>query len=224
VDARSPGDQQPPGGPAPSERPAERPAEWPARWPAGRVALLAAAVLVGVASVGTLAALGRSASHPSGDAVVVAGGPGADAAPPLRTYPSGTPVPATLDLPALRSRGRVDLAGFRGHPVLVNFWASTCAPCVREFPLLARVQAAHRANGLVVLGVLVNDPPAAGRAFAARHGGSWPIAVDQGQRTADAWGVFGLPSTFFIRRDGTLAASKLGELTPAVLAAALPRL
>jgi cytochrome c biogenesis protein CcmG/thiol:disulfide interchange protein DsbE len=101
--------------------------------------------------------------------------------------------------------------------VVVNFWATWCEPCVREFPLLARAAAGHRADRLAVVGVLYRDQPDAARAFARRHGGGWPVGVDADGRTAAAWGVVGLPQTFFVRPDGTLASHQLGELTPANL-------
>jgi cytochrome c biogenesis protein CcmG/thiol:disulfide interchange protein DsbE len=102
--------------------------------------------------------------------------------------------------------------------VLVNFWATWCEPCVREFPLLREAAAAHRAERLALVGVLVEDQPAAARAFIRRHGGGWPVGLDPQGRAAAGWGVtVGLPHTVFVRPDGTLASHQLGELTPASL-------
>jgi thiol-disulfide isomerase/thioredoxin len=133
----------------------------------------------------------------------------------VQTYPPGKAAPPlrlrTLDGDPL------DLAALRGRPVVVNFWATWCEPCVREFPLLARAAAAHRADRLAVVGVLVQDRPDAARAFVRQHGGAWPVGVDADRRTADAWGVVGLPHSFFVHPDGTLASHQLGELTPATL-------
>jgi cytochrome c biogenesis protein CcmG/thiol:disulfide interchange protein DsbE len=137
------------------------------------------------------------------------------AATEARAYPPGTPAPR-LRLAALDG-GTVDLAGLRGRPVVVNFWASWCPPCARELPLLRRALAAHRGERLAVVGVLVNDDPAAARAFFRRAGGSWPVGVDGGGRAVAAWGAVGLPQSFFVRPDGTLASRQLGELTAAAL-------
>jgi cytochrome c biogenesis protein CcmG/thiol:disulfide interchange protein DsbE len=135
--------------------------------------------------------------------------------PAAQTYPPGTPAPA-LRLPGLDG-GQVDLAALRGRPVVVNFWASWCDPCVREFPLLRQAAAGHRPDRLTVVGVLSGDSPAAARPFLRRNHATWPIALDPNATTATAWGAVGLPHTWFIRRDGTLASHQLGELTQASL-------
>jgi cytochrome c biogenesis protein CcmG/thiol:disulfide interchange protein DsbE len=135
--------------------------------------------------------------------------------PTVQTYPPGRPAPA-LRLPGLDGRP-VDLAALRGRPVVVNFWATWCDPCVREFPLLRAAATAHHPDRLAVVGVLTNDHPDAARAFVRRHGATWPIALDPSARTAPAWGAVGLPHTFFLHPDGTLASHHLGELTQATL-------
>ena len=148
------------------------------------------------------------------------GGEWAPRTPPAASTAVQTYAPGRA-APALRLRtldgGRVDLAALRGRPVVVNFWATWCEPCVREFPLLARAAAGHRAARLAVVGVLYRDQPDAARAFVRQHGGTWPMGVDADGRTAAAWGVVGLPHTFFVRADGTLASHQLGELSPATL-------
>jgi peroxiredoxin len=141
--------------------------------------------------------------------------PPSSASTAARSYPPGTPAPA-LRLPGLDG-GRVDLAALRGRPVVVNFWATWCEPCVREFPLLRAAAAAHRADRLAVVGVLSGDRPAAARAFVRRLDATWPVGLDPDTTTAAAWGAVGLPHTWFIHADGTLASHQLGELTQAGL-------
>jgi cytochrome c biogenesis protein CcmG/thiol:disulfide interchange protein DsbE len=132
-----------------------------------------------------------------------------------RAYPPGTPAPA-LRLQGLDGRP-VDLAALRGRPVVVNFWATWCEPCVREFPLLRQAAATHTRDRLAVVGVLTNDRPAAARAFVRRHHATWPVGIDPDATTAGRWGAVGLPHTWFIRPDGTLASHQLGEVTQAAL-------
>ena len=141
--------------------------------------------------------------------------PPAAASTAARSYPPGTPAPA-LRLPGLDG-GRVDLAALRGRPVVVNFWATWCEPCVREFPLLRQAAATHTRDRLAVVGVLTNDRPAAARSFVRRHHATWPVGIDPDATTAGRWGAVGLPHTWFIRPDGTLASHQLGELTQAAL-------
>jgi cytochrome c biogenesis protein CcmG, thiol:disulfide interchange protein DsbE len=139
----------------------------------------------------------------------------ATVAPTVQVYEPGTPAPA-LRLEGLDG-GRVDLAALRGRPVVVNFWATWCEPCVREFPLLRRAAASHRPDRLAVVGVLTNDRPGEGRAFVRRHDATWPVGLDPTAGVAVTWGAVGLPHTYFIRPDGTLASHQLGELTKAAL-------
>jgi hypothetical protein len=68
-----------------------------------------------------------------------------------------------------------------------------------------------------VVGVLTNDRPAAARAFVRRHRATWPVGIDEGASVATVWGAVGLPHTYFIRPDGTLASHQLGELDQASL-------
>jgi len=182
------------------------------RWPRGRPALLAAAVLLPACLALALLALPRQATR--GGAIRLS------PVPTVQIYPPGTRAPdlrlATLD------GGTVHLAALRGRPVVVNFWAPSCKPCAREFPLLAKATAAHRADRLALVGVLApSDRPASARSFVRRAGASWPTGIDPGPGpsgpTMTAYGVVGLPETFFVRRDGTLASRQLGELTEAVL-------
>jgi len=111
----------------------------------------------------------------------------------------------------------IRLSDLRGRPVIVNFWASWCPPCVEEFPLLRDAAARYQADGLVVVGIVYRDRSEAAREFMGRHGGTWAVAMDPGERVATAYGVFGPPETYFIERDGTIAARNIGQITEATL-------
>ena len=184
----------------------------------GRLLILAVLVVVAVVIPAGAALLDRR--QPAGQRLQ----PATTASLPTtaRTYPPGTPAPA-LRLQGLDG-GTVDLAALRGRPVVVNFWATWCPPCVREFPLLRKAAAAHRADHLAVVGVLSRDNPAAARDFTRAHGATWPVALDPSGQTAATWGAFGLPHTWFIHPDGTLASHQLGELSQASLNRQLSRI
>jgi cytochrome c biogenesis protein CcmG, thiol:disulfide interchange protein DsbE len=109
------------------------------------------------------------------------------------------------------------LAELRGRPVVVNFWASWCGPCVEEFPLLREAAARHAADGLVVVGIVYQDRSEAARDFMARNGATWASAMDPGERVASAYGILGPPETFFIGRDGTIVARQFGQFSASSL-------
>jgi cytochrome c biogenesis protein CcmG, thiol:disulfide interchange protein DsbE len=111
----------------------------------------------------------------------------------------------------------VRLADLRGRPVIVNFWASYCASCVEEFPLLNTALADHKADGLAVVGIVFQDRSEAARAFMSRMRATWPAAMDTTGDVAQAYGVFAPPESFFIDRDGRIAGLQIGELSRADL-------
>jgi cytochrome c biogenesis protein CcmG/thiol:disulfide interchange protein DsbE len=111
----------------------------------------------------------------------------------------------------------VRLSDLRGRPVIVNFWASWCGPCVEEFPLLERARARHAAARLAVVGVVVRDNSEAARAFMARMGAAWPAAMDPGEDVARRFGIYAPPETFFIDARGVVVGRQIGQLTAADL-------
>jgi cytochrome c biogenesis protein CcmG, thiol:disulfide interchange protein DsbE len=106
----------------------------------------------------------------------------------------------------------VDLAALRGHPVVINFWGPTCVPCREETPLLAQKVAQHEKDGLVVLGVLTDDPVEPARAFASQYGGTWQTVIDPGGAIKRAYRVIGRPQSFFVDRDGILRSIQIGAV------------
>jgi cytochrome c biogenesis protein CcmG/thiol:disulfide interchange protein DsbE len=177
----------------------------------GRLLILVVLVVVAVVLPAGAALLGWDTSGSGGPGTT----PSTSPSTAVQTYPPGTPAKA-LRLPGLDGP-EVDLAALRGRPVVVNFWATWCEPCVREFPLLRAAAAAHKADRLAVVGVLTRDRPGAARDFVRAQRATWPVALDPEATTATAWGAVGLPHTWFVRPDGTLASHQLGELTQASL-------
>ncbi|MCL4763713.1 MAG: TlpA family protein disulfide reductase [Burkholderiales bacterium] len=133
----------------------------------------------------------------------------ATAAGALRTG-SGEPAPPL----ALRSLDGTDvrLAEFRGRTVLVNFWATWCAPCVVEMPSIARLRTALRAEGFEVLAVNVQENAARIRPFVERLGLDFPVLRDHDGSARRDWDVRVFPSTFVVGPDGSVALVAVGEL------------
>ncbi|MGY2065144.1 TlpA family protein disulfide reductase [Blastococcus sp. SYSU DS0619] len=136
----------------------------------------------------------------------------------------GRPAPA-LAGPTLDA-GHVDLANLRGSVVLVNVWASWCAPCREEMPLLVETARQWGPQGLRIVGIDVNDDDTAARDFLAGIGGTtFPSVTDPDGRLSVEWGTTGVPETFVVDRDGTVVARRIGPVSAAWLAEeVLPRL
>jgi cytochrome c biogenesis protein CcmG/thiol:disulfide interchange protein DsbE len=116
----------------------------------------------------------------------------------------------------------VDLATLRGKVVVLNFWASWCNPaCYDEAPVLERVWRTYRERGVVVVGVDMQDTAEAAQAFIRRFGLTFANAPDPQGKVAIEYGVYGVPETFFVARDGTIHAKHVGAVTEAVVRAKL---
>ena len=132
----------------------------------------------------------------------------------LRAQPRGgfSPVPGvppapTLALPDLDDKP-VDLARYRGKVVLVNFWATWCPPCRKEFPSLGRVRKLFKAAEFEVLAVNVGEDPETAFSFAGAV--DFPIIFDRDSQAMARWQVKGLPSTYVVDRRGRLALRAVG--------------
>ena len=126
----------------------------------------------------------------------------------------GTAAPAfeLLDLDS----GSRRLGDLKGKPVVLNFWASWCVPCVAENAVLA--DAARRYAGQVgFVGIVYQDDPVRIRMFQAQLGKWGPALMDPAGRTAIAYGVYGVPETFFIDRNGTIVHKITGAVDRASL-------
>lgn len=110
----------------------------------------------------------------------------------------------------------VSMASLRGRPLLVNFWATWCPPCVQELPMIEAFWRQHAANGIQVMALAI-DQPSAARAFVARQGLSMPVALAglEGTQLAKSLGNAngGLPFSVFFRADASIYRQKLGQLS-----------
>lgn len=114
----------------------------------------------------------------------------------------------------------ITLEQWRGHPVVINFWATWCPPCRDEMPLL---EAAFKDSQgkLVVIGVNYAESPDKVSSFVRQAGITFPIALDQEGIVAERYQVSGYPTTFFVNAEGTLVARHLGQLNQSILDAYL---
>jgi cytochrome c biogenesis protein CcmG/thiol:disulfide interchange protein DsbE len=124
----------------------------------------------------------------------------------------------------LFSGGSFRLSEQRGKLVLVNFWASWCPPCRQEAPVLERAWRRYRDRGVVLIGVDIWDADQDARGFLRELGISYPNGPDRDGRIVVDYGLTGIPETFFIRPDGTMARRWIGPLTDEQLAALIDEL
>jgi peroxiredoxin len=115
----------------------------------------------------------------------------------------GDPAP-DFTLPALGG-GSISLAQFRGQVVLVNFWATWCPPCIAETPSLEKFAERAKPLGVTVIGVSVDENPAALQKFVADYHLTFPIARDPGKDVPASFGTFLFPETYILDRNGRVA-------------------
>jgi thiol-disulfide isomerase/thioredoxin len=108
------------------------------------------------------------------------------------------------------------LSSMKGHTVLLDFWATWCGPCQQTAPVVDRIAARYRDQGLDVVGVNTSDAAGNAAPWAARHHLGYPIAYDEGA-AARAYGVENLPTLVIIGKDGTVVAVHHGVTSDAEL-------
>ena len=110
-------------------------------------------------------------------------------------------------------------ADFTGTVTVVNVWASWCVPCHDEAPLLVELA---RDSRLRIVGINYKDEPENARRFLGRYGNPFSAAgADPNGRAAIEWGVYGVPETFIVGRDGRIAYKLVGPITPENLEATI---
>jgi len=155
-------------------------------------------------SHGLLAALLLALAAPAGAAATAPLGPG-DAAPTLA-------LPGAEDAP-------IDLAAFRGEVVLLNFWASWCAPCLEEMPLLQDLHARKSGEGLSVLAVNLDRKRRPAQGVIDHLGLTLPMAFDAEGAFVSLYAPAALPASFLVGPDGAIRAVYEGALDAEQVAA-----
>lgn len=156
------------------------------------VGILITAVLVGILFMG----LGKNPSE-------------------IRSPLIGKPAP-TFALRQVGTNQTVDISQFRGRPLVINFWATWCGPCWEEHPVLV-ANAQMLSPNVQFLGVVFQDKEEKILGFLEQRGSSYPTVVDDAGKTAIAYGIGGVPETFFLDKNGVIVAKYNGPMTPDIL-------
>ena len=107
---------------------------------------------------------------------------------------------------------QVRLSDLRGKVVFINFWASWCPPCRAEMPDIETVHQKHKDEGVVVLGVDIQEPEEVVRRFVEEGGYSWTFLLDTTGVVTATYKVSAIPTSFFINRDGMIMSKGVGAM------------
>jgi thiol-disulfide isomerase/thioredoxin len=123
-----------------------------------------------------------------------------------------TAMPTVSPAPTLRLKNEddkfVDLSQYKDRVVLINFWATWCPPCRKEFPSLSRVRKLFKQTEFEVIAVNVGEDPDSVFSFTGIT--DFPVLFDRDSKTMGAWSVRGLPTTFLVDRQGRIAFRATG--------------
>ncbi len=198
----------------PEASPQEQTPEQPKRsfplwgWPV--LGLVVAALLVGAVKLLREAGDGSYSGSLTGGGVVLL--PGANRGPGPK---AGEPAPEftlqTLD------GTPTSLKDYRGQVVMVNFWATWCPPCRSEMPDMEQVYQEKKQDGFTVLAVNIQEARDPIALFVNRFGLTFPILMDVAGEVTQQYGIYSLPSSYFIDREARIAEVNIGALSKAAI-------
>lgn len=116
------------------------------------------------------------------------------------------------------------LGDYKGKPVLINFFASWCLPCREEMPVLEKVVNEYEPKGVIFLGVAVDDTEVKMKDFVAKYGVTFPVGLDKTAAVQKSFGIYGIPTTYFIDKQGVINYSHSGSVTEELLQHELDKL
>jgi peroxiredoxin len=142
------------------------------------------------------------------------------AAPASDAAPSGVSVGnQALDFTLQDTAGQsISLAGWRGHPVVINFWATWCPPCRQELPAFQAVYEQYKALGVVMVGIDEREDAQTVASFASQNGISYPLLMDTDGRVGAQYQANGIPTTVLVDVQGIVRARHVGPLSTEQLA------
>jgi cytochrome c biogenesis protein CcmG/thiol:disulfide interchange protein DsbE len=178
--------------------------------------LLAAAAVVLFVALLTYGLLAKAPDATINDALA-RGEPVAAPGFDLTVLDGGRPGPLDAAWRRAADDGRVTVDELRGTPIVLNFWASWCIPCREEAPLLERRWRRAARQGVLFLGLNMQDLRGDALGFVRRFGQTFPAVRDPSNNTAREWGVTGIPETFFISTRGEVVGHVIGLIDGAQL-------
>jgi peroxiredoxin len=198
-----------PGGPAPLEQHGE-PEELLFRTPfprprVGALRNILATIAVGAVIVGLVWFFDRPAGFGSSQAITLTAGASGPA--PRLDKPAPEFQVQTLD------GTTVQLSDYRGQPVWVSFWATWCPPCRAENPDIQEVYEKYQAEGLVILALSIGENTGTVQSYVQRTGLTYTIGLDQSTEIAARYRIVGIPTHFFVDRDGILREWRIGSMS-----------
>jgi len=113
---------------------------------------------------------------------------------------------------------------YKGKPILINFFASWCLPCREEMPVLEKIVREYGPKGVVFLGIAVDDTEEKMKDFIAKYGVTFPVGLDKTAAIQKSFGIYGIPTTYFIDRNGMINYSHSGVVTEELLQHELDKL
>ena len=120
----------------------------------------------------------------------------------------------TLELLAGKS---FQLSDYKGKPVLINFFASWCLPCREEMPAIEKIVQEYQPKGVVFLGISTDDTEANAKDFVKKYGITFPVGVDKTTSIQKSYGLYGIPTTYFIDKQGIVNYFHSGAVTEELL-------
>ena len=139
----------------------------------------------------------------------------------IRSPLIGKPAPS-FALREVGTNNTIDIAQYRGKPLVINFWATWCNPCWEEHPVL-QANARTLSPNVQFLGVVFQDKEDKILGFLQQRGSSYPTVVDDTGKTAIAYGGGGVPETFFLDANGTIVAKYAGPMDSDIIQANLQK-
>ena len=110
-----------------------------------------------------------------------------------------------------------NLSDHKGKPILINFFASWCLPCREEMPALERIAHEYKPKGVVFLGIAVDDTEEKMKNFIAKYGVTFPVGLDKTAAIQKSFGLYGIPTTYFIDKQGIINYFHSGGVTEELL-------